>query len=157
MQSSTLVQFRRACPSDASALARLRFEFRAPRAATVETEDEFLERCTAWMEPRLIDASSWRAWVAETSDLLVGNVWMQVVEKLPNPGEEPELHAYVSNFFVRSEHRNLGAGSGLMKVVLDECSRLDVDSVLLWPTARSRSLYERLGFTNNGAVLSLDR
>jgi GNAT superfamily N-acetyltransferase len=138
-------------------LARLRFEFRAPRAPTVEPEDEFLARCTAWMEPRLIDASPWRAWVAETSDLLVGNVWMQVVEKLPNPGEEPELHAYVSNFFVRPEYRNLGAGSGLMKVVLDECRQLDVDSVFLWPTARSRPLYERLGFTNSGAVLSLER
>jgi hypothetical protein len=44
-----------------------------------------------------------------------------------------------------------------MRVVLDECRHLDVDSVFLWPTPRSRPLYERFGFTNNGAVLSLER
>ena len=82
---------------------------------------------------------------------------MQVVEKLPNPGDEPERHAYVSNLFVRPDHRNLGIGADLLRAVLDEGKRLDVDAVFLWPTARSRSLYERFGFTANGAVLSLER
>jgi GNAT superfamily N-acetyltransferase len=109
------------------------------------------------MERRLAEGSSWRAWVAESDGHLAGNVWMQLVEKLPNPVDEPERHAYVTNLFVRPEHRNLRAGTGLMHVVLDECRRLDVDAVILWPTARSRSLYERLGFTHDGAVLSLER
>jgi GNAT superfamily N-acetyltransferase len=157
MYRSEDVKIRRANPSDASALAQLRHEFRAPLAPTTEMEGVFVARCTAWMEHRLSDGSPWRAWVAEAGDHLVGNVWMQLVEKLPNPIDEPERHAYVSNLFVREEHRNLGAGSRLMRVMLDECRRLDVDAVFLWPTAASRSLYERLGFTHNGAVLSLER
>lgn len=157
MQVSESVQIRGANPSDAPALARMRFEFRAPRAPMAEAEDAFLARCVAWMEVRLMDGSPWRVWMAETGDHLVGAVWMQLVEKLPNPGDEPEQHAYVSNLYVRADHRNLGAGSALLQAVLDECRRRDVDAVFLWPTERSRPLYERFGFTHDGAVLSLER
>jgi GNAT superfamily N-acetyltransferase len=157
MEISPSVDFRRANPSDAPALARLRFDFRGPLAPTMEPEAAFLARCEKWMANRLADGSPWRVWVAEVTGRLVGNVWVQIVEKLPNPSDEPERHAYVSNFFVRAEHRNVGAGTALMRVVLDECQRLDVDSVFLWPTARSRALYERFGFTHNGAVLSRER
>ena len=104
-----------------------------------------------------MDGSPWRVWMAETDDVLVGNVWMQLVEKLPNPGDEPEQHGYVSNLYVRDDHRNLGVGSALLQAALDECTRRDVDAVFLWPTARSRPLYERFGFTHDGAVLPLER
>jgi GNAT superfamily N-acetyltransferase len=157
MQSLQFVRIRRATPADASALARLRLEFRGPLAAMLEEEAGFIDRCATWMTPRLDADSPWSVWIAETSHDLVGNVWMQIVEKLPNPSDEPELHAYVSNFYVRVEHRNLGAGSGLLRAVLDECARLDVDSVFLWPTARSRALYERFGFTTDRGILSLER
>ena len=87
----------------------------------------------------------------------LGAVWLQVVEKLPNPTAEPELHAYVSNFYVRPAYRNDGIGSALLRVVLDECTRLDVDSVFLWPSERSRALYERHGFITTDSVLVLKR
>jgi GNAT superfamily N-acetyltransferase len=158
MQTSpSVAQIRPANPADAPALAQLRFEFRAPLAAATESADAFIERCANWMRPRLIDGSPWRVWLAETSGDLVGAVWMQLVEKLPNPGDEPEQHAYVSNLYVRAGHRNLGAGSALLHAALDECKRRDVDAVFLWPAARSRPLYERFGFTHDGAVLSLER
>ena len=140
MQSSTTIQCRRASPADAALLAQLRYEFRASHAPTIETEEEFLSRCAAWMVRRLgADAA--------------GGVWFQVVEKLPNPNEETELHAYVSNFYVRPEHRNAGAGSALLSTILDECGRLGIDTVFLWPTERSRPLYERFGFQSERGVL----
>jgi GNAT superfamily N-acetyltransferase len=157
MDSSQPVEIRRAVLSDASALARLRYEFRAPRAPTIESEQDFVERCTGWTRARLADSSSWMVWVVVASDAIVGNVWMQHVEKLPNPGEEPEWNAYVSSFYIRETFRGRGIGSQLMQLVLDEASRLGVGAVFLWPTERSRPLYERFGFTHDGAVLSLER
>ena len=153
MQSSTTIQCRRASPADAALLAQLRYEFRASHAPTIETEEEFLSRCAAWMVRRLGADAAWRAWLAECPACLAGGVWFQVVEKLPNPNEETELHAYVSNFYVRPEHRNAGAGSALLSTILDECGRLGIDTVFLWPTERSRPLYERFGFQSERGVL----
>jgi GNAT superfamily N-acetyltransferase len=144
---------RRATQSDAAALARLRLEFRGPRAPNVESETEFLARCETWMRERLRDDSIWRVWLLARNNDPIGAVWLQVVEKLPNPTAESELHAYVSNFYVRPDHRNSGGGSLLLRAALDEAKRLGVDAIFLWPSARSRSLYERHGFAVSDDVL----
>jgi GNAT superfamily N-acetyltransferase len=137
---------RRATTADVPALATLRYEFRSRRKTAVESAADFLPRCTDWMRPRLADEARWRVWVLERDGAIVGNIWLEIVEKLPNPNVERELHGYVTNFFVRPEYRNTGAGSRLLQAVLDECRRSEVDSVFLWPSERSRPLYERFGF-----------
>ena len=156
-EPKTDISVRRAVPSDAAVLARMRHEFRAPLGENVESEATFLERCREWMAARLHAESVWRVWIAELDAHAVGCVWLQLVEKLPNPVAEGEWHGYVSNLFVRDEARGRGVGSQLLRVALDECDRLDVDNVILWPTPRSRSLYARHGFTEADNVLVLRR
>ncbi len=138
---------RRATPEDAPSLARLRYEFRAAVSPPEETEDSFVPRCEAWMAARLAPASSsWCVWVADAGEDLVGTVWLQLLEKIPNPVAEPERHGYVSNLFVQPSHRGYGLGAALMEAALRECDDSQVDAVVLWPTPRSRSLYQRFGF-----------
>lgn len=96
---------RRATTDDVSSLARLRLDFRGPRAPNVESEHAFLTRCARWMEPRVADDSAWRAWVLEHDRRIVGAIWVQIVEKIPNPTAEPEAHAYVSNLYVVPDYR----------------------------------------------------
>jgi GNAT superfamily N-acetyltransferase len=129
-------------------LATLRFEFRSRTKPPVESAAAFVPRCVDWMRPRIADGAAWRVWV-------LGNIWLEIVEKLPNANVEAELHGYVTNFFVRPEHRNAGAGSRLLQAVLDECRRSEVDSVFLWPSERSRPLYERFGFVHPSEMLVL--
>jgi GNAT superfamily N-acetyltransferase len=157
MELSVATVVRRATQSDADALARLRFEFRSPRAPNVESEQEFLARCSGWMRARLSADSVWRAWLVERNSELAGSVWLQVIEKLPNPTVESEWHAYVSNFYVRPDHRNTGIGSALLTEALAEAARLQVDSIFLWPSERSRPLYERFGFKTSTGVMVLKR
>jgi ribosomal protein S18 acetylase RimI-like enzyme len=151
------VALRRAERADAAALARLRHDFRAPRGANVESEQEFLRRCEEWMHARLDGESAWRVWIAEIGSNLVGAVWLQIVEKLPNPVAEGEWHGYVSNLYVSESVRGQGVGSLLLRAALDECARLEVDNVILWPTPRSRSLYARHGFAAADNMLVLRR
>ncbi len=109
------------------------------------------------MRARLDAESAWRAWIAEARRGPVGAVWLQLVEKLPNPIAESECHGYVSNLFVRDDARDQGVGSQLLRAALAECDRLAVDNVILWPTPRSRSLYVRHGFTAADNMLVLRR
>jgi hypothetical protein len=91
---------RPAVTADASALARLRFAFRADLEPPAEAEAAFLARCTPWMAQRLAPGGSWRCWVVGGAEP-IGAVWLQLLEKLPNPAAEPEWHGYVSSLFVR--------------------------------------------------------
>ncbi|MGH7617400.1 MAG: GNAT family N-acetyltransferase [Gemmatimonadaceae bacterium] len=143
---------RRATRADAAILTRLRYEFRAPLGENVESDQAFSRRCEDWMRARLGDESPWRVLIAESTGNVVGVVWLQLVEKLPNPVDESEWHGYVSNLFVRDAARNQGVGSLLLRAALDECARADVASVFLWPTPRSRALYSRHGFAAAGSM-----
>jgi ribosomal protein S18 acetylase RimI-like enzyme len=137
---------RGATTRDAVSLADLRYDFRGGLDPVVEAKAVFVERCAAWMTGRLKAGGAWRCWVADTGDGIVGTVWLELVEKLPNPIGEPEWHGYVSSLYVRPEYRGMGVGSALLDTCLRECEAGAVDAVVLWPTPASRTLYLRHGF-----------
>lgn len=145
---------RRATAEDASALARLRYEFRSSHREPSESSDEFTRRCAEWMSARLGDEGAWSCWVAEGEGQLVGCVWLQLVEKIPNPSDiEHERHAYLTNFYVVESARGGGLGARLLSTALDFCAERGVDAVFLWPTERSRTLYLRHGFNRPESLL----
>ena len=166
-----MIEIRKAQPSDAMLLAELRWEFRAGRGGgTTESHDAFVARCAAWMQKELAGGESWRAWVALEVEgppgyseprreeagrpTIVGLVWLHTIDKVPNPIAERERHAYLSNLYVTPPARG-GVGTRLLETALAQASADLVDSVVLWPSARSRSLYTRRGFTAHGEVLEL--
>jgi GNAT superfamily N-acetyltransferase len=145
---------RAATPDDAAALAELRWEFRIARAPATESHDHFVARCAEWMHRELASGVRWRAWLAVVDGSIVGQVWLQTIEKMPNPVAERERHAYISNVFVRPEHRG-GTGAQLLESTIAWARAEQIDRVILWPSARSVTLYERHGFTHHGDVMEL--
>src|SRR5262245_24730111 len=131
---------------DAPALARLRYEFRAGQDPATENESQFLARCGAWMAARLAPGSHWRCWVVEEAGSFVGVIWLQFIEKIPNPGAEAEKHGYISNFYLQPSPRAARLRSMRIDTCLRFCEKEAVDALILWPTPRSRRLYERYGF-----------
>ncbi len=152
------VSIRLAVPEDAEALARMRYAFRASTAPPTEDEATFVARCTNWMAGALASEGRWHAWVAEEEGTISGNLWLEVIDKLPNPAPEPELHAYITNVFVHPARRG-GVGGLLMDTAMAWCREAGVDSVVLWPTAGSRTLYARHGFAVREDIMEavLDR
>jgi len=147
-----MIQVRRAIPDDASALAELRWEFRSGREPALESHDAFIERCADWMR-RQLDGRSWQAWVAlDDHGAIVGQVWVDLIEKLPNPVGEREHHAYLSNLYVKPDARG-GTGRALLEAALEWTRSRDVDSVVLWATPRSVTLYRRYDFARDGGRL----
>lgn len=146
-------RIRLASPGDAPILAAMRYDFRAGMNATVEDRDTFIARCAEWMATRLSGGSPWRCWVAEGDGTVTGQLWLQLIEKVPNPAPELEQHAYITNVYVDPSARGSGLGEHLLEAALAFCREQRVDSVVLWPTAKSRTLYARHGFVAPNDIL----
>lgn len=147
----TEASVREARPDDAKRLCRMRYEFRAAENRAVEDRQAFLDRCGTWMRARLDPGERrWRCWVTKEEGRIVGHVWLQQVPKVPNPIREAETHAYLTNTYVEPGCRGRGLGFALVEVAVDSCRKEGIDSVILWPTDASRSLYLRIGFEPAG-------
>ena len=101
------------------------------------------------------DSRAWRCWVIDDGKQLLGHVCVQLFEKMPNPVNEPEAHAYLTNFYVVPEMRGRGLGMKLLNKALSWCRARDADAVILWATAESKSLYRRCGLREPADILEL--
>lgn len=145
---------RPAAVTDVQALARMRYAFRAALAPAQEDERDFVRRVEAWMHERLADPRDWFAWVATVDDAIVGNVWLQRVEKMPNPIAESESLGYITNMFVNPERRSSGIGAALLTTAVDFAAETGIHTLILWPSPRSRDFYARHGFEARKNVFS---
>ncbi len=152
------VRIRLARSSDCRALAEMRCRFRTETGLATETKSRFLRRCTSWMRKRFRSGSRpWRCWVAEDGKRLLGHVCVQLIEKIPNPVNEPEFHAYLTNFYVVPEMRGQGLGKKLLNKALSWCRTRETDAVILWATVASRPLYRRCGLVPPTDMFELRR
>jgi GNAT superfamily N-acetyltransferase len=149
-----MIDIRPATSDDAPILARLRYDFRTRNMPGDEDEEAFLARCEAWMRERL-GSAAWYCWVAEENGRPVGNIWLDLIEKIPNPAPETEFHAYITNFYVLDELRGRGVGSRLLETALAWCREHRIHAAILWPSDRSRPLYERKGFAVRDDLLEM--
>ncbi len=140
-------EVRLASAADALTLARLRYEFRSSLRQVVERDEAFVERCAAWMQEHLRPEGDWKCWIAEWEQTAVGNVWAQLVEKIPNPVGEAEYYVYLTNLYVREELRRHGIGALLLSAALAWSRSMQVQTVILWHTERSKPFYTRHGFS----------
>lgn len=148
-----LPEIRPATADDSRTLAELRYEFRSAIKPAAESAADFIARCERWMRSRLRVDGDWRAWLALGDDGALGTVWLHRIDKLPNPVGEGEAIGYITSFYVKPLGRNAGIGTELLRTALAAADDWRCDYVILWPTPRSRGLYERHGFTARDTVL----
>src|SRR5882762_4532026 len=151
------VRIRLARAGDARVLADLRHRFRTETELVTETKPRFLHRCASWMKKHFRSgAFLWRWWVLDDGKQLLGHVCVQLFEKIPNPvNDEPELHAYITNFYVVPEMRSQGFGKRLLNKALSWCRARGTDAVILWSTPGNKWLYRRCGFVEPTDIFEL--
>jgi ribosomal protein S18 acetylase RimI-like enzyme len=87
---------------------------------------------------------------------LLGHVCVQLFEKIPNPVKgDPELNAYVTNFYVVPEMRDREFGKRLLNRAVSLCRSRGTDAVILWASPASKSLYRRCGFDAPSDIFEL--
>jgi GNAT superfamily N-acetyltransferase len=150
-----VTEVRRAGRGDARVMAMMRYAFRIELGEPVESEQQFVERATAWLADRL-ELGSWTGWLALQRDEPIGLVLVHLVEKVPNPVVEAESLGYVSSLYVRPGCRDRGIGDALLRAAVEFCREHAVEVVVLWPSPRSVPLYERHGFRRQGEVMELN-
>ena len=150
------LRIRKATSDDWNSLAEMRYQFRTEVGSPTETKSRFIRRCGSWMKKAFIaEPRAWHCWVIDDGKQLVGHVCVQLFEKMPNPVNEPEAHAYLTNFYVVPEMRGRGLGRKLLNEALSWCRAQGVDAIILWATPESKSLYRRCGLVESADILEL--
>jgi GNAT superfamily N-acetyltransferase len=148
---------RQALPADAPSLAQLRWVFKqddddfreAPPSAA-----QFLYQAEVWIGDRLTDGR-WLAWVAETADAICGHVFLQPVERMPDPQNGNAPIGYVTNFYIDPGQRNRGIGAALLQELAEFARARAFDTLIVWPSELSATLYQRAGFHTPDELLEL--
>ena len=152
------LRIRVATSGDWDALAEMRYRFRTEVGSPIEAKSRFVRRCTSWMK-KIFGAGSpaWRCWVIDDGKQLLGHVCVQLFEKMPNPVNETEAHAYLTNLYVVPEMRGRGFGTKLLNKALSWCHAKGADAIILWATTESKALYRRCGLREPADILELRR
>ncbi len=117
-------------------LAELRWEFRAGREAASESHEVFVRRCVAWMRRELQEGQAWRAWVAVKDGPVVGQVWLQTIQKIPNPVAEAEQHASLNLAVTPTERGGIEHAARREAASTGRARTASIASSL-WPAHRS--------------------
>lgn len=139
------VLYRPANFEDCRPLAEMRWRLDAGGGRLPEDRALFMDRCATWIR-NAIALGTWTVWVAEVDRGLVGHAFVQLVEKAPQPGRPIDRYGYVSDLAVLPEHDE-AIGERLLEWVKMWALGAGLELLLAWPTAGTRPLYERAGFT----------
>lgn len=139
------VVIRTATFDDAPELARLRWDFSPEEAAMGGVSyDDFQKQFESFFAGAL--QRRWQVWVAKSKGQIVGNMWLQLVEKVPRPGDSQAYLGYLTNVYIEEQHRGKGLGQQMLEQVVEWGRKEKLELILVWPSAEGRSLYRKLGF-----------
>ncbi len=141
-------------PADLADLARMRTAWTAEQRLDAAEDVGFTQRLSEWWDRQ---GGQRRAWVARGgSGVAVGMANVQVVDRMPRPGQPDSRWAYLANVWVDPGHRGSGVGGSLMAATLDWCRTEGMVRVVLNPSAVSLPLYRRFGFRPANDLMRLD-
>jgi GNAT superfamily N-acetyltransferase len=149
-------EIRPAVAHDASGLARLRHALYAEHGPAREELDKYVDRFAGFVRDALA-SDAWRVWVAELEGRVVGTMWLQLVERVPRPGEDRGALpiGYLTNVFVEPDLRDGGLGSRMLEEIITWARARGVEEIIVWPSDRSYPFYERAGFSRTPDPLVL--
>ena len=139
--------------SDGAALAALRHAWTVEQHGPGD-DDGFEARFLDWYDREFARRLSW---LAETGGGAVGMMNLVVFERMPRPGRDAGTWGYLANAFVLAAYRDQGIGSLLLGALAAYADEHDYVRIVLRPSERAISFYERLGFRPDGGFLTRHR
>jgi GNAT superfamily N-acetyltransferase len=146
----TDLRVREAGEADADALATLRALF----LDGGEGGAAFAAAVATWLRE---EGERRTTWLAERDGAAIGMASLFEYRRMPKPGLQPSRWGYVSNMFVREEHRDAGVGACLLDTVISAAGERGYARLVLSPSERAVPFYERAGFLVPDGALGGDR
>lgn len=149
------MNFRIAGNEDLLQLAELRWDFRTEDGELPAVgKPEFIDACTAFMK-RGLNSGYHVYWIAEQRGEIASQIFVHKIDMVPRPCRIEDQFGYITNNYTRPAYRNRGIGSELMKRVIDWAKDSDLELLIVYPSERAVSFYQRAGFQAENEVMEL--
>ena len=86
----------------------------------------------------------------ETQGRIVAVAFLELIRKLPHPTRKTGWEGNVVNVYTLPDYRRMGLGEQLIRELLEEGRRLELDRITLMATPAGYDLYRKLGFKERG-------
>lgn len=151
------MKYRLATSADLKALAELRWAFRTEDAETPNRvkKEEFIAACVQFLTDGL-SSNQWVYWIAEDENEIIAQIFVQCIKTVPKPERLEDMYGYVTNVYTKPSYRGQGIGFNLMKRVKDWAEAEELETLIVWPSERSRTFYERLGFKSENDIMEYE-
>lgn len=142
--------------ADVAELSRLRWEWGLEESKREEPASaEFAARFERFFEEGL-SVGRLFVWVADASERLISNLWVEIVDKVPHGDRLAGAWGYVTNVYTEPAHRGRGVGTRLLDVCKDWAHFKGLELLIVWPSDESVEFYKRGGFEVNPMLLELN-
>jgi GNAT superfamily N-acetyltransferase len=152
-----LIEYRIAIEADLEQLAAMRWDFRLEESPGTPVHDRatFMMACVAFLTQGLA-SGAWAYWIARDAGLIVAQIFVQRIAKVPKPNRLDDTFGYVTNVYTRPAYRNQGIGSQLLGHVIAWADEQELENLVVWPSERSIPFYTRAGFRGGSEALELE-
>lgn len=150
------MNYRQATRGDIPRLAQMRWDFRvelAHEAIASDAKAPFMQAMLAFLD-EVIDSGRWGIWVAEEDGVIISNVYIQRIRKVPRPIRLNAEMGYLTNMFTYPEYRDQGIGAELMRRALEWARSLQMETIILWPAEGREDFYRRGGFEHEKEAMT---
>lgn len=127
-----------ASAGDGRAVAELRAQWTGTPA-----DAAFEQRMSDWLAR---EGERRTTWLARIEGLPVAMASMLEYRRMPRPGLPDSRWGYISNMFVRDEHRGGGIGSALLRELICAARERGYARLVLSPSEEAIGFYQRAGF-----------
>jgi GNAT superfamily N-acetyltransferase len=105
-----------------------------------------VDKCSRSYFDEALRTGSYRAWLAEANEKVVGGGGIVIAAWPGYPGENRAERAWILNMYTEPEARGCGVAKRLVDVMVEWCRRRGFRMVSLHASDAGRPIYESVGF-----------
>lgn len=148
--------YRLATESDISSLSEMRWEHEYEEEGEFDiSKEDFIKECNLFLVNG-IRSGAWYYWIAEENNIIISNIYINIIRKVPKPQKLFTEIGYITNVHTKIEFRNKGIGAELLKKIKQWAIDNKIELLFVWPSPKSVTFYERQGFSMNNKIMELE-